>query len=344
MRPTVQCHLLNGPFGDPVPFADMAHHSDALLFDIGDIAVLPPRQAQRIKYVFISHMHMDHFASFDGLLRLMLGRDKTIAFYGPAGFIAGVRRKLLAYTWNTIGNYPGNLVLSVHEVHGDGSLLTTRFQSRSAFQEEQTVETKLLDNVLAATDFLTVRCAVPDHDIPCLAFALEEVAHVHIWKTRFNELGLVVGPWLRELKGAILRGDPDTSELDALQRAPHGVMPIRRRLADLRPVARVSAGQKIAYVVDVRYHPANAEQIQRLAFGADLLFIECAFAEADAAHAARKNHPAAWRAGLLARQARVKRLVPCRFSTRYRERGDILSEEAQRALYGAPVRQAEDRG
>jgi ribonuclease Z len=69
--------------------------------------------------------------------------------------------------------------------------------------------------------------------------------------------------------------------------------------------------------------------------GADVLFIECAFLEADAAHAIQKNHLTAWQAGLLARRAQVGRIVPCHFSPRYPGRGDILSAEADRAFRGA---------
>jgi ribonuclease Z len=48
--------------------------------------------------VFVSHAHMDHFAGFDRLLRVTLGRDKSIALFGPAGFIDRVEHKLAGYT------------------------------------------------------------------------------------------------------------------------------------------------------------------------------------------------------------------------------------------------------
>jgi ribonuclease Z len=102
----------------------------------------------------------------------------------------------------------------------------------------------------------------------------------------------------------------------------------------LREVARTVPGQRYAYIVDVRNTEANALRIRQLAFGADLLFIECTFLEADAAHAEQRNHLTAWQAGLLARRAQVGRLVPCHFSPRYVGGGDALSEEAERAFRG----------
>jgi hypothetical protein len=39
-----------------------------------------------------------------------------------------------------------------------------------------------------------------EHSAPCLGFAIEEIAHVNIWKNRLAELGLPVGSWLRSRK------------------------------------------------------------------------------------------------------------------------------------------------
>lgn len=336
MQPIVHCHLINGPFGDPVLYADVLFEQRALLFDIGDVTALPPRKLLRVSHVFVSHAHMDHFAGFDHLLRLLLGRDKTIALYGSAGFIDKVEHKLDAYTWNVIRGYAGNLLFDVFELHEDGTLHNARFESSHAFRRTPMPETRLQGDVLASCGSLVVRCAVLDHGTPCLGFALEEPVHVNIWKTRLDELDLDVGPWLRDLKRAVLDGAPPATPIRALRRSEQGVTPVVLPLGTLREIAQVTAGQKIAYVVDVRNHTANAEQIARLAFGADLLFMECAFLEADAALASRKNHLTACQAGALARRAQVKRLVPCHFSTRYIDRGDVLSEEAQRAFRGLP--------
>ena len=60
---------------------------------------------------------------------------------------------------------------------------------------------------------------------------------------------------------------------------------------------QIVPGQKIAYVTDAAYHADNVARIAALAAGADLLFIECTFLEADAADAARKCHLTAGQAG-----------------------------------------------
>ena len=128
---------------------------------------------------------------------------------------------------------------------------------------------------------------------------------------------------------------PDTTPIKASRRIGERKTPVTLPLGALRDVVQTVPGQKIAYVVDVRSHEENAARIEHLASGADVLFIECAFLEADVAHAVQKNHLTARQAGLLARRAKVGRLVPCHFSTRYTDRGDALLEEAERALRGS---------
>jgi len=190
------------------------------------------------------------------------------------------------------------------------------------------------DDVLAFCGPLRVRCAVLVHGTPCLGFALEEPVHVNIWKTRLDELGLEVGPWLRDLKRAVLEGVPGSTLIRALRSSGGRPTPIMLPLGALRRVVQTGPGQRFAYIVDVQNSEENTARIQRLAFGADILFIECPFLELDAAHAAQRNHLTAFQAGLLVRRARVGRLVPCHISPRSSDRAEALCDEAEQAFHG----------
>ena len=120
MRPIVRPELVNAPLRDPVLLLDFLFEKRALLFDLGDIRSLMPRQLLRISHVFVSHTHMDHFADFDWLLRVCLGREMTLRLFGPEGFIERVASKLGAYTWNLVRNYEANLRIEVAELREQG--------------------------------------------------------------------------------------------------------------------------------------------------------------------------------------------------------------------------------
>jgi len=55
-------------------------------------------------------------------------------------------------------------------------------------------ETPIGGDVLHEEPRFRVRTAVLEHRGPCLGFSLEETAHVNVWKTRLDELGLPSGP------------------------------------------------------------------------------------------------------------------------------------------------------
>ena len=111
MNPLFHPQLVNGPWGDPVLYIEFKFDRRAILFDLGDVSLLPSRKLLKVTHVFISHTHLDHFIGFDHLLRVCLGREKTLFFYGPPQFIDQVESKLRAYTWNLVENYPNNLLL-----------------------------------------------------------------------------------------------------------------------------------------------------------------------------------------------------------------------------------------
>jgi ribonuclease Z len=336
MRPTFVPHLVNGSFGDPALYVDCKFEKRGLLFDLGDLKALPPRKMLRVSDIFVSHMHMDHFMGFDWFLRVNLGRERTVRLFGPPGFLDQLVAKISAYTWNLVENYATDLTLLATEVQPDWSTRTARMRCRNAFRLEPQEATRVRDGVLLEEPLFRVRCAFLDHKLPCLAFAVEERAHVNVWKNRLLDLGLPVGEWLRELKHAVMRSEPD-EQLQRVWWKEDGE--VRERwmpLGELKTrILRIVPGQKVAYVTDTAYHEANVGRIVELAHRADLLFIEAMFLEEDGEMAAAKFHLTARQAGELARRADATRVVPFHFSPRYVGSEARLIEEVGTA-FGAP--------
>jgi len=72
----------------------------------------------------------------------------------------------------------------------------------------------------------------------------------------------------------------------------------------------------------------------RLARDADLLFIEAAFAQADAGLAAERSHLTTAAAGTIARDAQVRRVEPFHFSPRYAGQEEKMLKEVNAAFAG----------
>ena len=336
MRPTFHPGLVNGSTGDPVLFVDCLFEKRALLFDLGDIRALPPRKLLRIGHVFVSHAHMDHFIGFDWLLRILLGREKDLQLFGPPGFLAQVEHKLHGYTWNLVHNYPSDFTLRVTELDGNGAGLRASFRCHSEFRRED--ESSLSCPELLREPAMQVRCALLDHGgIPCVAYALEEQAHVNIWKNRLQELGLPVGAWLRELKQAVLRNESDQWPIRVAWREGGVEQGRLMKLAELKSALCIVPGQKIAYVTDVAWCEDNVKRITGLARGADLLFIEATFLERDAEHGRRKFHLTARQAGEIAREAGVGCVIPMHFSPRYQGPDLALLRAEVASAFGGKV-------
>ena len=159
--------LINDPFGDPGVYIECKYRREAVLFDIGDLHLLPPRKLLKIDYIFVSHTHMDHFIGFDHLLRLCLGRDKHLRLFGPPGFLNQLENKLAAYTWNLVENYTNDFAVIATEVRPDTRIMK-RYRCRTAFRPETMMEDEGFDGVLLETQFFTVRGIFLDHLIPSL--------------------------------------------------------------------------------------------------------------------------------------------------------------------------------
>ena len=337
MTPLLHPELINDPFGDPGVYVDFLHERRALLLDLGDLGAMSSRKLLRVTHAFVSHTHMDHFCGFDRLLRVLLGRPKRIHVTGPAGFIGKLEHKLGAYTWNLAGESAADLCIDAHEFAGD-RLQTTRFRFSCGFTGKVMPVRTVTDGVILDESNLVI-CAVQlDHRIPCLAFSVEEKKHFNVWRNEVAEMGLGVGPWLRDLKQAVMRGDPDDTELTARWRengiTREAIQPLhmlRKRLLKITP------GQKVSYVTDAGHTPDNVKKIIDLVDRSDLLFIESPFLHEDADIAERKMHLTASQAGEIARRAQVRRFEQFHFSLRYEGQSERLRQEGLAAFSASEV-------
>jgi ribonuclease Z len=332
MKTTFRPRLLNGQTGDPALLVNLRWQGRALLIDLGRIDRTPAGLLLRIEAVFVSHTHMDHFMGFDQLLRIFLARDTVLRLYGPTGIADCVQGKLAGYTWNLTDEYP--FAIEVTEI-GDTEMQTWCFAARRRFTRERLGPPRPFTGVVVADPVITVEAAPLDHKVVSMAYAITERTHINVRVDALEAAGLTPGPWLNVLKSAVRTGAPADT-------------PIEVRPGDRRPLGAlrealliVTPGQKIAYVVDTLFSPANAAKIVRLAGGADVFFCESPFLEEDIEQATKRYHLTAGQAGALARAAGAQRLQVFHFSPRYEGRYGELAAEAQEEFSGVNSRYVE---
>jgi ribonuclease Z len=285
--------------------------------------------------VFVSHTHVDHFVGFDTLLREVLGRKPALSLLGGPGFVAQVEHKLRAYTWNVVHRYAVALALHVREFGADGCGRQARFSSRDGFRCVPGPPFAWTGDVLHDEALLRVRGRFVDHEMPCLAFALEEKPRPRVAKDRLAALGLTTGPWLRELKRALLAGGPAHTPIALRWRDRQGEHETTRSVGELSSIVLdVTPGLRIGYVTDLRFCDANRRVLASLIDGVDQLFIESVFLDADREHAQRKNHLTARQAGQIAREVGARAVVPFHFSPRYGGREAEVAAEVHAAWAG----------
>ncbi len=320
MKPSFHARLLNSPFDDPGLYIRILREGRAFMFDLGFTTNLSSRDILKITNIFISHTHVDHFIGFDNILRICLKKESPLELYGPEGFADRVEGKLRSYTWNLIGEYP--LIIKVSEVN-EKFIKKAVFKAEDSFRRED-LGIVPFNSILIKDSFYKVSTAILDHQVPCLAFSLEEDYHINIDKAKLSGLNLPVGPWLKELKIAIRENNLDS------------VFTVTGKafsFSELRDVANITKGQKLSYVVDTLGSEENIKKIVELVKGSDVLYIETFFLDKDKDRAIERYHLTAKEAGRIAREAGVGKLEAIHFSPRYMNEPELLVQEAEEEFH-----------
>jgi len=318
MKITFHVEIVNKPFEDPVLFVKGIHLKKAMLFDLGSIESLDVTKINDITEIFVTHMHIDHFIGFDTALRILLKRDIPLSIFGPEGIINCIEGKLKGYTWNLIKFYP--LIIKVFEISKD-LIMEVHFKASEEFKRYDFPKRKFVNPIFNG-DGYNVSALILSHQIPVIAYCLEEDLHININKALLTQMALPVGPWLSDLKKAIRNEESDDYNFTIDNK--------NYKLAELRDLVMISKGQKICYVMDTSPTEENFNKLKPFIKDAEILFCEAFFSDDERERAIYRNHLTAKMAGKLAREAGVKSLKVMHFSQKYKSNPDLLIEEANR--------------
>jgi ribonuclease Z len=136
---------------------------EGLLFDCGEgtqtSLMKSSLSLMKIKKIFITHFHGDHFLGLPGLIQTMsfYGRTEPLEIYGPIG-ASSVLGNLLS-----IGYYSLNFEIRIEELKGNGSI-----------------------------DFgdYSISYAKANHTIPALSYSLTEREYSKLEESKIKEMGV----------------------------------------------------------------------------------------------------------------------------------------------------------
>lgn len=228
----------------------------------------------KINHIFITHLHGDHFLGLPGLIQSMAfrGREKPLHIYGPRP-MGQLMENIL-----DLGYYCLNFTINTYEVES-GLILDEK-------------------------DF-KVYSSRAEHNIPNLAYRIEEKRSPQFLKDKAMELGVKSGPNFGKLQA----GNPVKVGDKIIK--PEQVLGEERK------------GRQIVYSGDTRPCASMVEFAREV----DVLIHESTFQEALKERAVETCHSTAQDAARIAKDARVKNLILTHISTRYQDT-DQLEKEA----------------
>jgi len=319
--------LVNGLQGDPAVFVLLKRMGEALLFDLGTIDNLGHRDMLRVRNVFVSHAHMDHFVGFDRLLRVNVPHRRQLAIFGPEDFIERVRAKLNSYTWNLIE--PDQIRFQVHEVRPDGSVWSALLTNTDNFSAAPARTDLKHDLLVTLRDGSQVAAALLDHKgIMSVSYKLEAPAALKVRTERLKALNLKAGPWLGDLQLRVrtgkVQGSIDVDGRDYFMEELANELITQQR------------GRSLVYLTDLSFSASNLESLQK-AFGRATDGIsECSFADEDRSRAVDKAHLTSRQSALIARSLGIQHFHIFHVSGIYGQGPQQVAEEARGFFHELP--------
>ena len=254
---------------------------EIFLFDCGDATqrqlLYTNVSPMKISKIFITHYHGDHILGLPGLLQSMSlnGRETKLTIYGPKG-LNKIKDAIYSLGYCAI-EYP------VEFVEIDSGII---IENETYFIEAQRVK----------------------HNVPALAYSIEEKKNPRFLREKAIELGVPVGPAFGKLHNG------EEVEINGKIIKPEQVLGEPRK------------GTKVTYSGDTR----PCEEMIMLARDSTLLIHESTFIQKQKLNAEEYGHSTSVDAAYIAKDSNSKELILTHISTRYGDDyADIMLKEAQ---------------
>ncbi|WP_407423724.1 ribonuclease Z [Methanobrevibacter sp.] len=250
---------------------------ETMLFDCGEGTqrqlIYARVSPMKISKIFLTHYHGDHILGLPGLLQSMnfRGRDTKLTIYGPKGL------NVLKEAIFSLGYCKIEFPIEFIEIGSE---------------------------IVEKTDEYIITSQNVNHQVPCLAYSIEELKKPRFLRQKAIELGVPVGPDFGRLHNG------EEVEIDGKIIKPKQVLGPPRK------------GRKITYSGDT----TPCEEMIDLAKDSTLLIHESTYIKEDSDKAEENFHSTSADAALIAKKSNSKRLVLTHISTRYQNTDQLLKE------------------
>ena len=254
---------------------------DVFLFDCGEGTqrqlLFTQVSPMKISKIFLTHFHGDHILGLPGLLQSMSlhGRENKLTIYGPRG-LDELKSPIYRLSYSSI-DFPIEFI-------------------------------EIDSGIIEETEEYIIKAQSVKHNVPALAYYIEEKKKPRFLREKAIELGVPVGPAFGKLHNG------EEVEVDGRIIKPEQVLGPERK------------GIKITYSGDTR----PCEEMIMFAKDSTILIHESTFIQNEAQNALDYGHSTAQDAAFIARESGSKELILTHISTRYGEEyAQIMLKEAK---------------
>lgn len=296
-----------GPFDDPALLVSPNNSDHSLLLDCGTLQNLKTRDLQKVRWLFLSHLHIDHLIGFDHLLRVRLFSPIPLTVYGPTGTLEVLAHRLRGYAWNLTSGSP--FVVRVFEFGPDGA--ASEFRCHDSFvgmSIKDLREAPGPDGRVLLSQDVVVSSHPVEHGVPCLAYRVNREFPPKFSLETAQSLGLNPGPWVKTLiEGGQVRCLVDDIERDEVWLASQLLSPARRF--------------GLGFLTDTKLSSDLSALLADFFRGVDVLCSESAYLESEADMAEKNLHMTTTQVAGLAKACQTSELRLFHLSRRHQESG-----------------------